>query len=229
MLYAEGRIYFLAIITVKLIKQTCINSWVWELCALLLVGRKVYSHHAALGYPQHSPVLTAHVRSFMSLLTSRLTTRYITSTFETTLLNKLRVNMYHELQNKVSFSYISYEALNVGRWIQKFPDWPPGARTANGTALYHWVQLYRYFVRQSSEFCCHNPLCYFSTSVYCCKHIFRYRLRPETFGYTLVKYSTTFLEGPRIFTQTVSSIRIEPRTIKIWSNISNIFIMALVP
>jgi hypothetical protein len=21
--------------------------------------------------------------------------------------------------------------------IQKFPDWPPGARTANGTALYH--------------------------------------------------------------------------------------------
>jgi hypothetical protein len=29
---------------------------------------------------------------------------------------------------------------------QKFPDWPPGARTANGTALCHWVQLYRYFV-----------------------------------------------------------------------------------
>jgi len=21
--------------------------------------------------------------------------------------------------------------------IQKFPDWPPGARTANGTALFH--------------------------------------------------------------------------------------------
>jgi hypothetical protein len=21
--------------------------------------------------------------------------------------------------------------------IQKFPDWPPGARTANGTAVYH--------------------------------------------------------------------------------------------
>jgi len=27
--------------------------------------------------------------------------------------------------------------------IQKFPDWPPGARTANGTALCHYVQLYR--------------------------------------------------------------------------------------
>jgi hypothetical protein len=30
--------------------------------------------------------------------------------------------------------------------IQKFPDWPPGARTANDTALCHWMQLYRYFV-----------------------------------------------------------------------------------
>jgi hypothetical protein len=45
------------------------------------------------------------------------------------------------------------------------------------------VQLYRYFVSQSSEFCHHNPLCCFSTSV-CC--LFRYRLSPETFGYTLV-------------------------------------------
>jgi len=25
----------------------------------------------------------------------------------------------------------------VRECIQKFPDWPPGARTANGTALYH--------------------------------------------------------------------------------------------
>jgi hypothetical protein len=36
--------------------------------------------------------------------------------------------------------------------IQKFPDWPPGARTANGTALCHYIQLYRYFVSQSSSF-----------------------------------------------------------------------------
>jgi hypothetical protein len=69
--------------------------------------------------------------------------------------------------------------------IQKFPYWTPGARTANGTALCHWVQLYRYFVSQSSEFCCHSPLCCFSTSVCCCC-LFRYRLSPETFGYTLV-------------------------------------------
>jgi hypothetical protein len=25
----------------------------------------------------------------------------------------------------------------IGRCIQKFPDWPPGPRTANGTALCH--------------------------------------------------------------------------------------------
>jgi len=48
------------------------------------------------------------------------------------------------------------------------------------------VQLYRYFVSQSSEFCRHNPLCCFSTNVYCCC-LFRYRLSPETFGYTVVR------------------------------------------
>jgi hypothetical protein len=69
--------------------------------------------------------------------------------------------------------------------IQKFPNWPPGARTANGTALCHY-KLYRYFVSQSSEFCHHNPLCCFSTSLYCCKRIFHYLFSPETFGYTLV-------------------------------------------
>jgi hypothetical protein len=47
-------------------------------------------------------------------------------------------------------------------------------------------QLYRYSVSQSSEFCRHNTLCCFSTSVYCCKRIFCYRLSPETFEYTLV-------------------------------------------
>jgi len=41
-------------------------------------------------------------------------------------------------------------------------------------------------VSQSSEFCRHNPLCCFSTSVCFCCYLFRYRLSPETFGYTLV-------------------------------------------
>jgi hypothetical protein len=57
------------------------------------------------------------------------------------------------------------------------------------------VQLYRYFVSQSSEssqFCRHNTLCCFSTSVYCCHCccLFRYRLSPETFGYIVVLPAT---------------------------------------
>jgi hypothetical protein len=68
--------------------------------------------------------------------------------------------------------------------IQKFPDLPPWVRTANGTALCHSLQLYQYFVSQSCEFWRHNTICCFSTSVYSCKCIFRYRLCPETSGYT---------------------------------------------
>jgi len=48
------------------------------------------------------------------------------------------------------------------------------------------VQLYRYFMSQSGEFCRHNPLCCFSTSSTKDKRIFRYPLSPETFGYNLV-------------------------------------------
>jgi hypothetical protein len=78
---------------------------------------------------------------------------------------------------------------HIWECIQKFPDCPPGARPSNDTALCHYVQLYHYFVSQSSEFCRHNPLFCFSTSVYCCC-LFRYWLSPETFGYTLVLSST---------------------------------------
>jgi hypothetical protein len=37
--------------------------------------------------------------------------------------------------------------------------------------------MYRYFVSQSRQFCCHNPLSCFSTYVYCCCCcLFRYDL-----------------------------------------------------
>jgi hypothetical protein len=77
----------------------------------------------------------------------------------------------------VHTSFFNFSIINHIRWavrlcIQKFPDWPPGARTANGTALCHYLQLYRYFVSQSIEFCRHNPS--------------SYRLSPETSGYTLI-------------------------------------------
>jgi len=39
---------------------------------------------------------------------------------------------------------------------------------------------------QSGEFCRHNPLRCFLTSVYCCSCLFLYQLNPETSGYTLV-------------------------------------------
>jgi hypothetical protein len=85
-------------------------------------------------------------------------------------------------------------------FTQKFSDWPPGARTANDTALCHQMQLYRYFVSQSTDFCSHNPLCCFSKSVYYYYYyyyyyycLFRYRLSPETSGYTLVLLGTSIL------------------------------------
>jgi len=64
------------------------------------------------------------------------------------------------------------------------------------------LQLYRYFVSQSTEFCLHNPLSCSSTNVYCCKCIFRYRLSPESFGYALVhvlKYSAGQRDGCAAF------------------------------
>jgi hypothetical protein len=76
--------------------------------------------------------------------------------------------------------------------IQKFPDCLLGARTENDTALCYQVQSYCYFMSQCSEFCRRNRLCCFSTSVYCCKRIFRYRLSPETFGYEIVQLTSFF-------------------------------------
>jgi hypothetical protein len=82
--------------------------------------------------------------------------------------------------------HIIFEPEGLRGCIQKFLDWLPGARTANGTALCHYVKLCRSFVSQSSEFWSHNTLCCFSTSNTKCKHIFPYRLSLEAFGYTLV-------------------------------------------
>jgi len=55
------------------------------------------------------------------------------------------------------------------------------------------MQLHRYFMGQSSEFCCHNPLCCFLTSNTKGQHIFHYRLSPETFGYTFIYQRLNFV------------------------------------
>jgi hypothetical protein len=66
-------------------------------------------------------------------------------------------DLEYKLQGSISHTcYILYnvciklseseEVASIGGCIQKFPDWPPRARTASGTTLCHEVQLYRYFV-----------------------------------------------------------------------------------
>jgi len=95
----------------------------------------------------------------------------------------LKSSLYIALRWDVWNNSIRYK-LALRACIQKFPDWPPGARTANGTVSGHYEQLYRYFVSQLNEFYSQKPLCCFSTSVYCC--LFRYRLSLESFEYTLV-------------------------------------------
>jgi hypothetical protein len=67
------------------------------------------------------------------------------------------------------------------------------------------VQFYRNFMSQSSEFCLHNPLSCFPTSVYSCC-LFHYRLSSETFGYTFIfiyvitiKPSEVYAEETNVF------------------------------
>jgi hypothetical protein len=72
------------------------------------------------------------------------------------------------------------------------------------------MQLYCYFVSQSSEFCRHNPLCCFSTNVYCCRCcLFRYRLSPETFGYTVVQEVVRKIGGSKPAYDYIISYEIE--------------------
>jgi hypothetical protein len=101
----------------------------------------------------------------------------------------------------------------------KVPDWPPGARTANGTALCHKVQLYIYFVSQSS-------VCFAAITLYVAsqrvftvvKRIFLYRMTAETFGYSPVKLhylnvtATTRFVGPEVCAKGKQASRVIPGT-----------------
>jgi len=52
-------------------------------------------------------------------------------------LTKIGINLKYgdSVKSSPLFSNVFY--YNVGGCIQMFPDWPPGAKTENGTALYH--------------------------------------------------------------------------------------------
>jgi hypothetical protein len=57
-----------------------------------------------------------------------------------------RKNPQESNPSHLACSLVITEQLKLRGCIQKFPDWPPGARTANGVAPCHYVQLYHYFV-----------------------------------------------------------------------------------
>jgi hypothetical protein len=83
-----------------------------------------------------------------------------------------------------SYLYSFFGFILEGKLTRVYPKVPEMAAWREDCK----VQLYRYFVRQSSEVCRHEPLCCFSTSVYCCYYccLLRYRLNSGTFGYTLL-------------------------------------------
>jgi len=51
---------------------------------------------------------------------------------------------FYALLHQITSFHAAFHA--VRGCTLKFPDWRPGVRTANGIALCHQVQLYRYFV-----------------------------------------------------------------------------------
>jgi hypothetical protein len=56
----------------------------------------------------------------------------------------VRRSAAHEIVIMVRVLPIGYPQL-LRACIKKFPDWPPGARTTNNTALCHYAQLYHLF------------------------------------------------------------------------------------
>jgi hypothetical protein len=74
--------------------------------------------------------------------------------------------------NLLSISSIARDKIHVF-WLL-LSKCHPHAKLEHSVLVDENLQCYRYFVGQSSEFCRHNPLCCFSTGVYCSKRIFRY-------------------------------------------------------
>jgi hypothetical protein len=77
---------------------------------------------------------------------------------------------------------ISEHCLRVYPKVSGLAAWSENCKWYSSLPLGAVVSLF-------CEFCSHNPLCCFSTSDYCCKRIFRHRIIPETFWYTLVRLS----------------------------------------
>jgi hypothetical protein len=91
------------------------------------------------------------------------------------------------------------------------------------------VQLCRYFVSWSSEFCRHNPLCCFSTSNTKGKRIFRYRFSPETFGHTPVCRQSKTLGTPTSSLRLFGTLRLCAYIYSLSSNSLIWFLLWLFP
>jgi hypothetical protein len=120
---------------------------------------------------QHALCLVSLYTSCLGYVWSVATKRIIYLSFYPNYVYFQTVHIGNSISLKVTIILLPYISVRRGSlfamdWFGLLSErWPPGARTANGTALCHYVQLHRYFVRQSSEFCRHNPLCFFSMSV----------------------------------------------------------------
>jgi hypothetical protein len=73
---------------------------------------------------------------------------------------RTKLNDVNLMKKIISFSVYSTKVYPKVSWLD---TWSENCKWYNSL---HCMQLYRYFVSQSSEFCRHNPLCCFSTSVY---------------------------------------------------------------
>jgi hypothetical protein len=96
----------------------------------------------------------------------------------------------HLLTRRVIFAYP-----RVYPKVSGLAAWSENCKWYSSLPLGAVVSL---FVSRSSEFCFHNTLCCFSTSVYCCccccrrrrrRRCCLFRFSPETFAYTLVSCS----------------------------------------
>jgi hypothetical protein len=93
----------------------------------------------------------------------------------------LQVTWLRAFRNRIQSVLLSRHDTRVCPKVSGLAAWSENCKWCSSLLL---NAVYRYFVNQSSEFCRHNPLCCSSRSVCCCC-LFRYRLSPETFGYSV--------------------------------------------
>jgi hypothetical protein len=102
----------------------------------------------------------------------------------------MALEIHANLWRSTNFSFFVFPVENAmwGRMVypkvSRLAAWSENCKWYSSLPLGAVVSLFRKY----GKYYRHNPLCCFSTIVYCCKHIFRYWLSPETFVYTIIYY-----------------------------------------